>query len=155
MFRGPACSPHMVGADESEVSLCAEDLIEPKEVLRRTVDLWRQAHPASTWHRETAENILLLLDPSDFPHERHVTKPAQESLLSWPLRKPLCYAVFSCALCYHPPPASFTVDEPTSITLRIGQGVAAWVKDGCWVLVEGILAPSHNPSALSGLGFRF
>ena len=143
-------------ADEADVWACVSEVIEPLEVLRATVAQWRNANIDSVWHCEIGENVLLLLDPEvtadRFPDDRKGPKATQEEVPSWPLPRGIGFICDGKACVFDlvcPPPVTFDVESPTSIPLRLGEGVAVWVESACHTLSKCIAHAATGPVSLS------
>ena len=123
---------HALLAELDQLNECSEDLvwttiedqIEPLSILRATVEAWRDFHSDSSWHAETAENMLRLLDPQviaeHFPEEGPYVEPPVSTLL-----QPLRYDAFlatgaapsMCLCCRHSacrPDMPWTLGSATS-----------------------------------------
>ena len=141
--------------DESEVWECVTSFFEPLSVLRATVADWKEAHLLSPWHQEVSENVLLLLDPEvsadTFPDERKSKRDSQDTLPVWGPLQGLGLVVdgpeHSVSL-PSPPPVTFVVDEPTSITLRHGEGILVWADRACHAIAVCITTAATQPVQL-------
>ena len=118
------------------------DHIAPLPLLRTTVARWRDAHRGSAWHAETAENMLLLLDPivsaehfpSDAPSQANSVYDAPQ----WATLRPLCLNLTGRAHFFSlepPPQATLNLDRPTSMPLKQAASLLTWTEDACRVLI--------------------
>ena len=135
------------GCEESTVWSCIADFIEPVATLRATVSQWRDEFPASQWHHEIAENMLILLDPQIsaeiFPEGKKAPKRRPEMLPVWTSPARLRFAAVGEPLSLslqRPPPVDLSLSEPTSIPLRLARGLCTWAEDVCRVLADCVIA---------------
>ncbi|CAE6914618.1 unnamed protein product [Symbiodinium sp. CCMP2592] len=166
------------GVTEATVWETIEGCIAPLATLRATVQAWQGSLPDSAWVQETAENMLLLLDPtvtaeSLQPLPRSCQPaideaPVWTSLTSLPLAQSGETLDFQLAA---PPAKKMHHSEPTSLTVKEAAAYAAWLEAACHKLavcattamVQPVrlqcqgLGPSLGPAQgwLEACGFRF
>ena len=120
-------------------------------MLRSTVLAWKHAHPSHLVMQSTADNMLLLLDPTvvaeTFPKAKPAGVSAHGYMPIWGPPARMCFAVSGPVKVRHvvpPPPASFQMEAPTSMTLRMGKAIASWTEDVCRILAACVTdAPNH------------
>ncbi|CAE6968585.1 unnamed protein product [Symbiodinium sp. CCMP2592] len=134
--------------DESVVWEAVADFIEPLEILRATVRHWADSRPHDSWVTQSAENVLLLLDPELIGEpdtaarakaDRHAfamgSQPDWAPLPSFSL--PAC-AEGPCFDLQPPPPVVLSPFGPTSTSLRLGQAYSSWLEQACTVIAQGL-----------------
>ena len=142
--------------DETVVWSWVTEHIEPLSVLRATVRAWQEESIGCPWKVETAENILLLLDPAvsaeTYPEPRCPSKPGIFDVPSWSPLKGLCFVSSGDCLCFalpEPPALTFDLHSPTSVPLRSALALQRWTEDTCRVIVECASAARSQPISLS------
>ena len=123
---------HALLAELDQLNECIEDLvwttiedqIEPLSILRATVEAWRDSHSDSSWHAETAENMLRLLDPQviaeHFPEDVVHARGDPYQVPTWSLPSALCFSLSGTTRSWQlePPPqcASAAATQPVALT---------------------------------------
>ena len=143
-------------ASESEVWAILEACIEPLETLRRTVETWRVSPPLTEWKSETAENMLLLLDPSISADTQQPssaasqvvtdTMPQWEGLSGIPMTHTGVALDFTLPV---PPPQVLDHQYPTSLSVRNASAYATWIEAACDTCVRCALAAATQPVRLN------
>ena len=136
---------------EAELWSCVSDHIEPVATLRRTVATWASEFPLSDWHRDMADNLLILLDPhisaEHFPSTEAAPKRDTSALPTWRNPSPMTFVPSGdpfLRVLQRPPPAALSLTEPTCITLRHAKGLCVWAEDACRVLAECVVAAGSH-----------
>eukprot|EP00439_Symbiodinium_sp_Y106_P003323 s6464_g1.t1 len=143
-------------ASESEVWAILEACIEPLETLRRTVETWRASPPLTEWKLETAENMLLLLDPSVSADTQQpsseVSQAVTDAIPQWEGLSGIPMTYTGVALDFTlpvPPPQVLDHQYPTSLSVRAASAYATWIEAACDTCVRCALAAATQPVRLN------
>ena len=143
------------GCPEDEVWEVLESHIEPLQTLRDTVLRWRDDGSPSLWRTETADNMLLLLDPDVVAESRQPTTeksghlPAHEVAWTALGRLPLSHSGQPVVKRLEsPPPHVMHHCRPHSLTVRQASAYAAWLEAACDMCANCALTASQHPVAI-------
>ena len=146
---------------EDEVWEVLESHIEPLHVLRATVMCWRDEGPPSAWRAETADNMLLLLDPEVVAESR---QPASEKAGQQPeLRSawlPLSRLPMTQSgprvqkTLVQPPHPIMRHHQPHSLTVRQAVAYATWIEAACDMCASCAVLAAQQPVAISCPGLK-
>ena len=139
-------------ADEPAVWALVQNYVEPLSILRATVTAWSDELPSCPIRRQTADNILLLLDVDLLAETRQPTSavhnPLLEPGLQWrlPCGAPLVCGQPSQILSLAPPPP-YMLDPfaPRSIRVRDAVAYSTWLEAACAVCAKLIEIATLRP----------
>ena len=146
---------------EADVWELMEACIEPEATLRTTVQTWRATPPCSAWKSETAENMLLLLDPSVSAESQQRPSAApqavSESMPSWEHLSciPMMHTGQVHTITLAAPPLD--PRQPTSIPVSAAGAYATWIEaasEACARCATTVAAQPAVPTCPSPLALR-
>ena len=146
---------------EDEVWEVLESHIEPLQTLRATVLRWRDEGVSSAWRCETADNMLLLLDPDVVAESRQpaTDKAGQQPELhsAWaPLgRIPMTHSG-QCVRKHlmQPPHHVMPHHKPQSLTVRQATAYATWIEAACDMCASCAVLAAQRPVAIQCPGLQ-
>ena len=146
---------------EDEVWELLEAHIEPLQVLRDTVARWRDEGPSSPWRTETADNMLLLLDPDVVAESR---QPATDKsghlpahIVAWDdlCRIPMAHSGQREVIqLVQPPPFALHYGRPHSLTVRQATAYAVWLEAACDACARCASIAAKRPAAIQCSGLQ-
>ena len=144
---------------EDEVWEVLESHVEPLQTLRDTVTRWRDEGTPSVWRTETADNMLLLLDPDVIAESR---QPATDKSGHLPAHEvpwdPLCKIPMTHSgprevmQLARPPPYVLPYDRPHSLTVRHAAAYATWLEAACDACARCASLAARQPTAIQCSG---
>ena len=160
---------HTLLTELNELDLCDEDTvwetieshIEPLQTLRATVSAWRTQGDASPWRVETADNMLLLLDPDVLAESRQPPSDRAASVFTdsptWAPLSPLPLVSAGDLLVKQlpePPQCTLPPDGPCSLAVRSASAYAHWLEAACDACAGCAREAATRPILLSCRGLR-
>ena len=134
--------------DEATVWEAVSDFIEPLQVLRATVDFWRQGAPDNPEVHRAAENVQLLFDPDLIgePSPSQHSKARKQAFTlgvppDWSPLLPFTLAASTLGPSLDlasPPPFVLQPHSATSGSLRMASAYATWLEQACSLIAKGL-----------------
>ncbi|CAE7247661.1 ANKRD27 [Symbiodinium sp. CCMP2456] len=141
---------------ESDLWECVSDHVAPLATIRRTVDEWPRQETAQTWARNSADDLLLLLDPAVFCESIQPPPPKRDcpadTLPSWPQVPPRAFVSTGEPAYFQlppPPPTRLSLTQPGGITVSDAAAYACWIQGACRVIAEAIAISAQQPFVIS------
>ncbi|CAE7291716.1 unnamed protein product [Symbiodinium sp. CCMP2456] len=146
---------------ESDAWECVAEHIAPLEAIRHTVEMWATHPSAQRWAGSTADDLLLLLDPSVFCESVQPLPPRREcpadTLPLWGAVQPRAFVTSGDPAQFQipsPPPVRLSVRQVGGITAPEASSYACWIEGACRVIAEALETSKQRPVVISCNGLR-
>ena len=146
---------------EDEVWEVLESHIEPLQTLRATVMRWKDDGPFSAWRSETADSMLLLLDPEVVAESRQPAtdkagqQPALHPTWSQLCRIPMTHSGPCVSRSLEQPPHHILCHyQPQSLTVRQATAYATWVEAACDMCASCAALAAQQPVTIHCPGLQ-